>query len=353
MIIGARVLKTGLAVALSMFICNMLNIQPAIFAGAATVVNLQPSVGQSLLNAWEQVFVHFTSIGVAILVGLIIGPNPLSMGVATILVILVCNRFKWRSAISTGVVAAIFILGSPKTEFLDHALIRSLAIFIGLGVAMFINATIAPPRYRDPLIQKLLELNGQTSDSFIQAVNGYLNLAIRTPEEWEILQAKTEVLFQQAQNLLNLYRNNLGLEGGKLSPEKEKEASFFSEYIAYNKGLWQRTRDIHFLAQERKERRKEAGDLPVSPEFQEILELLRHVLELFILYNKELRKKLQGEKVPPVEEPRIWSKLDLILNRWHDRFPSGSYYLHALIEVALITYKLRWAAKESVRLLQE
>ncbi|MBZ4654311.1 MAG: Integral rane protein [Peptococcaceae bacterium] len=353
MIIGARVLKTGIAVALSMFICNMLDIQPAIFAGAATVVNLQPSVGQSLLNAREQVFVHFISIGIAVLLGLLIGPNPFSMGVATILIIMVCNRLKWRSAISTGVVAAIFILGSPTAKFLDHALIRSLAIFIGLGVAMFVNATIAPPRYRESLIQKLLELNRQTSDSFIQAVNGYLNLTILTPEEWGQHQAKTEALFNDAQKLYNLYRNNLGLEADHPSTAKEKEAKFYSEYIAYNKGLWQRTRDILFLAQERKERRKEAGDLPISPEFQEILELLRHVLELYILYNKELIRKLQGQNTPPVEEPRIWSKLDLILNRWHDRFPSGSYYLHALIEVALITYKLRWAAKESVRLLQE
>ncbi|MHB8158833.1 MAG: hypothetical protein ACYDEQ_15840, partial [Desulfocucumaceae bacterium] len=81
------------------------------------------------------------------------------------------------------------------------------------------------------------------------------------------------------------------------------------------------------------------------------LELLTEALELFSSYNTELSAKLESKNSNHLSEPHIWSKLDKILNNWHNQFPSGSYYLHALIEVSLITYKIRWAAKEAAQLL--
>jgi len=178
---GARILKTGLAVMLSMIIVKFLNVEPALFAGAATVLNMQPSVGQSFLNAREQIYVHFLAISIAVFLGLTLGPNPVSMGLAAILVIYSCNKFTWKSAISGGVMASIFILGAPSTEFLGHALTRSIAIFIGVGTALVVNLTIAPPRYRQPLIEKLLELNQSISDTYIQAILNFLDLRIMEP----------------------------------------------------------------------------------------------------------------------------------------------------------------------------
>lgn len=349
MIAGARILKTGLAVTLSMLICEFFNIQPAIFAGTATILGMQPSVAQSIFNAREQVLAHFTSIGLAILLGLTFGTHPLSMGISTILIILIFNRFKWRSTISGGIIASIFILSSPSTEFLNHALVRSLAIFIGAGVALVVNVTIAPPRYRQPLIQKLLEHNILIYTAFIGAVQSYLTLKLPSGEDLKKQTTDIEGGFSAVSNLFDRYRLDLEASPGK-EEESIRESIFLRDCISYNKGLWQRTRDILFLAQERKQRRLEAGDLPISQEFQEILEFLGHALNIYEESSSELQKKLQGEKSHPLEEPHIWSKLDQILNHWHDRFPSGSYYLHALIEVSLITYKIRWAAKESSRL---
>lgn len=334
-----------------MIIVNLLNVQPALFAGAATVLSMQPSVTQSFLNAREQIYVHFLSISIAVALGVSLGPNPLSMGLATILVIYTCNKFTWRSAISGGVMATIFILGAPSAEFLGHALTRSIAIFIGVSTGLIVNLTIAPPRYRQPLIEQLLELNGHISQAYIQAIENYLELRVPEKEQLASLANQIENNFRETTKLFDRYRT----EGVPFTPGRaeENDIHFFTDYLAYNKGLWQRTKDITFLSGERVERRKEAGDLPVSPEFQEILALLREALSLYTTHNESLRAVLQGTVVELPEEPHIWCKLDTILNHWHNRFPSGSYYLHALVEVSLITYKIRWAAKEAVRLIGE
>jgi len=353
MFVGARIIKTGLAVALSLFICDYFNIQPSLFAGAATVLNMQPSVGLSLYNAKEQLLVHFLSVCVAILLGLTIGTNPLSMGISTIIIIQLCQVFKWRGGVSAGVMAAIFVLASPHAEFLNHALVRSLAIFVGVSVALAVNLTIAPPRYRQPLQKKLVELNMHVSRLFCEAVQAFLRLSLPTPEEKEAMTKKTEALFRETQRLYDLYLFDIGPLTEKQENRQEAVSRYFNEYLAYNKGLWQRTRDVLFLAEERRERRKKAGDLPISPEFQEVLDLLANALEIFVKNNGELINRLENRPFQQVDEPHIWTRMDDILNRWHDSFPSGSYRLHALIEVSLVTYKIRWAAKEAARLLKE
>lgn len=348
--IGARVLKTGLAVCLSLFICKLLKLDPPLFAAAAAVLNLQPALGLSFINAREQLTIHFLSIGIAITIGLLLGGNPLTSGLAAIAVILICNRLKLRTGIASGVMAAIFILASPEELFINHAAVRSATILIGVGMALLINLTIARPNYMRPLRTKLLELNDQVSQSFSRAVQCFFSLDIPSAEELGNETQKTEKLFREAQKLHELF---LADAGPLLAAQNEDDKGhrLFHEYLAYNRGLWQRTKDVYFLAEERRERRKKAGDHPVSPEFQEIITLLQNTLELFVRHNNELKEKVERGVVFSAEDPHIWRGLDEIINRWYDRFPAGSYYLHALIEISIVTYKIRWAAKESVRLL--
>jgi uncharacterized membrane protein YgaE (UPF0421/DUF939 family) len=209
MITGARVLKTGLAVTISMFTCVLLNIQPAIFAGAAAVLNLQPSLGKSFYNALEQILSQFIAIGIAIILGLTIGGNPLVMGLSTILVILICNHFQWRSSISGAIMATIFVLASPPDQFLNHALIRSLAIFIGVGAALLVNITIARPHYEIPLRLKLIELNKFIMDNFNQVVQNYLQLTPPAPKTLKKLNKKAGKFFNEVHDYYDLYKHDL------------------------------------------------------------------------------------------------------------------------------------------------
>lgn len=350
MITGARVLKTGLAVTLSLSVCSFLNIPNSFFAAAAAVLNLQPSLGKSLRNALEQVIIQAVSIALAIFIGLTIGGNPLTMGLSTIIVILISNRLKLRKGMSGGIMAAIFVLASPPEQFLSHAFIRSISIFIGVVTALFVNMVIAPPRYELPLAQKLRELNSFIFQAFTQAVDNYTKLIELSPEDLQKLSKQADQLFHDTISYYELYQHDL--DPTRAEEDKEVKVNFYEDYLIYNKGLWQRTKDILFLSGERISRRKKAGrTLPPSTEFQQILQLINDTLNLFAHHNQELQKKIAGETYDTVEEPHIWRKLDVILDQWHNNLPNDNYYHHALIEVALITYKIRWAAKETSRLL--
>jgi uncharacterized membrane protein YgaE (UPF0421/DUF939 family) len=292
MMTGARILKTGLAVVISMYACLFFNIKPAIFASAAAVLNLQPSLGKSFRNAKEQVLVHFTSISIAIVLGLTLGANPLTMGLSTILVIYICNRLKWRIGMSGGIMATIFILASPPEQFINHALVRSLAIFTGVGSALLVNSTIARPQYEEPLRRKLIELNDLIYRSFSRSVQYYLELTLPSTEEFSVLNKDVKILFDQVQHLYDLYRYDFEALNNEYTKSKEREFNntLFRDYLTFNKGLWQRSKDIFSLAEERLNRRNEAGNLPVSEEFQQIMLLINTGLEHFIHHNKELQK---------------------------------------------------------------
>ena len=53
--IGARILKTGIAVTITMYLCKMLNLEPAFFGAVSAVVNMQPSIFLTVKTAKDQI----------------------------------------------------------------------------------------------------------------------------------------------------------------------------------------------------------------------------------------------------------------------------------------------------------
>jgi len=353
--IGARTLKTGLAVALSVYLCILLNIEPPLFAATSAVVCMQQSIGKSLRNAFEQIIVNIMAIGVGMILGMTVPVLFISMAIATIVVILFCTKvFKAKTHIVLAIISAIFILASPQEQFLEHALVRSLAILIGIVTANLINLTISPPRYRKTLESKVIKLNNLAVHSFADSLNRYLHLNVPTEEERNKSNHEFFKLLEEAEHLFDLYRDEWNVPVFNREPErKTAEEKLFKEYLNYNRGLWQRSQDLLFLAEERKMRREDANDPEISCEFNHIFEMLFNVMFNATTYNLELQKKIRGEQAQIYPEPRVWSKLNALLNEWQGKNPPTSYYILALMEVSVITYNIRWFAKESTRLLNE
>lgn len=353
--IGARTLKTGIAVGISVYICILLNIGLPFFAATSAVVCMQQSIGKGLRDSLDQIIANILGIVIGFVLGMTIPIQPLSMAIATILVIIICTKvLKAPNQIVLAVITAIIILGSPQDQFVSSTITRSYAVLIGMAVANVINLIIAPPRYHKILVGKLIELNHLSVQAFVDSVNRYLHL--NTASEEEITKNKTEFkrLFHETDTLFDLYRSEWNITfKGKTSDKKTMEEQLFKEYLNYNRGLWQRSQDLLFLVGERKMRREEADDPGISSEFNQIFEMLHHVMYNATSYNLELQKKIRGEEAVLYPEPRVWSKLNEILNEWQENTPSTSFYMHALIEVSVVTYNIRWFAKESYRLISD
>jgi len=351
--IGARTLKTGIAVALSVYICMLLNISPPLFAATSAVVCMQQSIGKSFKNSFQQIIVNIMAIAVGTILGLTVPLLFISMALATIIVILFCTKvFKAPNQIVLAIISSIFILASPQEQFLEHAMVRSLAILIGIVTANIINLTIAPPRYGKTLEGKLLKLNNMAVQGFSDSLNRYLYLNLPLEEETRRSNHEFYRLFEEAEHFYDLYRDEWKVPVRNRDPgKKTEEEKLFKEYLRYNRGLWQRSQDLLFLAGERKMRRNEADDPVISCEFNRIFEMLFNVMFNATSYNLELQKKIKGEEAAIYPEPRVWSKLNDFLNQWQEKNPSTNYYMHALMELSVITYNVRWFAKESTRLL--
>ncbi|SMB91339.1 Uncharacterized membrane protein YgaE, UPF0421/DUF939 family [Desulfonispora thiosulfatigenes DSM 11270] len=347
--IGARTIKTGIAVALSMFICEFLSVPHPIFAGSATAANMQPAVGQSLKHAGQQITVHFISIFVAIILGLVVEPSPLIMGLAAIIIITICTKLNIKTSIPMGIVAAIFVLDAPSSDFLENALIRSMVIFIGVTVAIVVNMTIMPPKHEKRLIESLLALNKRAAICFEDAINGYLIATPATSESLEEKDKEFKKYLEESETLFELYSNEWRIG---FTNDEVKE-TLYKEYLSYNKILWKNINDIRFLIDERQVRREKAHNPNLSKEFISIAQFLMEVMGDLKEYNIALRMKIEGKEISIDKTIRIWSKLDPIINKWHDKAEKNTYYLHALIEISIITYKIRWAAHESARILKD
>ena len=347
--IGARTVKTGIAVAVSMFICEILSIPHPIFAGSATAVNMQPAVGQSLKHAGQQIIVHFIAITIGIVLGLLMEPNPLIMGLSAIILIVICTKLKIKTSIPMGIVAALFVLDSPSDAFLENALLRSAVIFIGVGVAVVVNMTIMPPKHEGKLKDSLLKLNLRAALCFEDAINSYIIGTEATEEDLAEKDAEFKKYLKEAENFFELYKNEWRIG----FTDNEAKEQLYKEYLTYNKILWKNIQEIWFLIEERRVRREKEENPTLSVEFVSIAQFLMEVMDQLKEYNIALRTKVKGQEATVDKEIRIWSKLDPIINEWHDQAEMNSYYLHALIELSIITYKIRWAANESARILKD
>jgi len=351
--IGARIIKTGIAVTITMFICKTLGLEPAFFGAVSAVINMQPSIFLTFKTSRDQICVHLLAVTTAIGLGSLIGGNPLSMGLITILIIIFYRKLKLQSGISTGVVAAVFILSSSPEQFLPHALMRTGVIFTGLFTAMLINIVLWPPHYSRKFKEKLNESNLESVRYFCSALHSYVQLENKEPQINEQQQKRVHQLNTELHVLANFFKR----EGELFSPASSEQGDWFTlakKFIDYNESLIEKADRVYTLLPARYERRLQAAYPPISPEFKVILELLASRCATIDRINGKLRNLIVAGISLEMEEisEEYWEQLMRGIDEWHSKITT-SYHLHALIEVAVIANEIKLAARQGKKLLYE
>ena len=346
MVIGARTIKTGIAVTTSFLLCKVFRIEPAVFAALTAVVNMQPSVSKSLKNAWQQIGVHLLGVALSLIIGLLFGANPITIGLGVIILILLCNRIGWSGGILLGIVSIIFILDSPPEAFLTHALSRTLSIFLGLGVALLINRVLAPPRYKTKLLIALRSLCRLTSAYFLESLHTFIqagNLtSFQAPNPQELTNLLEEV------NVLNDHaREEMTITDNPTLIERRLEIC---------RGFIERGQSINAMTSQRVKRRQKAHSAQelqeINAEFQGVLDVLsagkEKLAELINTLNIRIDQKqssgLYGDDIV------YWDTFDKAIDEWN-RKVSGVFYLRALMEVSVVATEMHWADRRAKALL--
>lgn len=164
--IGPRIIKTGVAIALAIFISQtFLPNTGGILAGIAALNSTLPSLKKSYESLSNRMF--GTLIGAIIATVIIFlfsgSPFPLAMmiGLAAIMTITTLNALKLSEVNSLAVMAVIAIMIGGPNEIWFNAFNRVMETFIGVLCSFVINWLILPPKYDSNFISVLEYINSE------------------------------------------------------------------------------------------------------------------------------------------------------------------------------------------------
>jgi uncharacterized membrane protein YgaE (UPF0421/DUF939 family) len=159
MTIGARVLKTGIAVAVALWAGLLIGFGSPIIAAIAAIMTVQPSIYQS----WKLILLQIQSnlLGALFAIGAvwIVGDSPIAVALTCIAVILVCLKIGTEETVMLTLVTVVVIMeaGGGDNGWLVAA-DRLGAIMTGIVAAFAVNITIAPPRHMERFVNQVQEV---------------------------------------------------------------------------------------------------------------------------------------------------------------------------------------------------
>lgn len=148
-------IKTGIAVTLALYICSILQLEQAVFAGIAAIHTIQPSIYRTWKQGRNQVLANILGGVIALLGVYFLGNDPFSIGLVMIIVIAISLKLKLAETIALTLVTVLAIMTAPGNEDLSYAIHRFIVTFIGLISALLVNMLISPPNYKRNYISKV------------------------------------------------------------------------------------------------------------------------------------------------------------------------------------------------------
>lgn len=167
MTFGARVLKTGIAVTIALYMSRLAGMTPPVIAGIAAIFAMQPSIYRSWSYFREQLQTNAMGAALAMLAGLFFQNEPIVVGLVCIIIISLLLKFKMEDTIGLTLVTAIAVMEAPGGHW-SFALNRFLLSVIGIFSAFLINVIFIPPKPKEQFVSQ------------VQSVFDRLSLLLRT-----------------------------------------------------------------------------------------------------------------------------------------------------------------------------
>ncbi|HAS74708.1 MAG TPA: hypothetical protein DCS67_11250 [Clostridiales bacterium UBA8960] len=146
-VIGMRTIKTGLAVAVTLLVCELFKVTNPFFAAIAAIFAMESSIDETMVAVRDRLLGTILGAVLAIIFTTFVPVNALSIGVGIIVVIHLCNLFKWHGTIKISTVVFVAIaLGFQEGGQVEYAIFRTFDTFIGLSISALINLFVFPKR---------------------------------------------------------------------------------------------------------------------------------------------------------------------------------------------------------------
>jgi len=192
MTIGARVFKTGLAVAVALWIGEWIGLDSPLLAAITAIFTIQPSIYRSWMQIVDQLQSNVLGVIIAIGAYWMFGSSPITVGLVCIVVILICLKLKIGDTIGLTLVTVVVIM-EARSQGWPTALDRLGGLLLGIASAFVVNVAIAPPRHRNRFITQAQEAQALLSRLLRTSVSNELKENVFR-EEQEKLQNQIKKL---------------------------------------------------------------------------------------------------------------------------------------------------------------
>ena len=151
--IGMRTIKTALAVSICILISRIFPINNALYACISAIITMGSTVSNSYKSGVNRIKGTIVGAFVGLVMSLIAPGNIILVGIGIVIIITICNYFKWDKsiAISCTVFCVIFISLNGRSP-LEYSIYRTLDTIIGIVVSLVVNYTIAPPKIHENVV---------------------------------------------------------------------------------------------------------------------------------------------------------------------------------------------------------
>lgn len=144
--LGTRVIKTGVAIFLTAWICQLLN-WPPVFAVITALVTLEPTVADSIKKGIVRFPASAIGSAYAVLFITLFGNSPITYTLAAVLTIITCYRLKLHAGLLVATITAVAMIEVVYDNYLLSFFIRLGTTSIGILVSTVVNMFILPPNY--------------------------------------------------------------------------------------------------------------------------------------------------------------------------------------------------------------
>lgn len=278
--LGARILKTGIAIILALFLAQIFELPSPVFAGIAAIFALQPTVYRSYLSIIEHVQGNLIGAMTAVVFVMAFGNSHFIIGLAAVLVITLNLKLRLENTISLALVTLIVIMESPGDDFIQFALIRFSTIMLGVVSAFIVNLVFLPPRYESKLYYKITTLS--------EEITKWIRLSTRHASEHQLLKADIEKMREgiiKLDQLYMMYKEERDyFKNNKLA--KSRKLVIYRQMISTTKKSMDTLKRLHRYE-------NEFNQMPL--EFQEVVQ---HQLDCLINHHEQVMMKFAGKIRP-------------------------------------------------------
>jgi len=230
--LGARAIKTGIAVTLSLFLSQYVPYSLPLLAGVAAIICIQPSITVGIQKGLIRIKATILGGLFGLMFHYIFGNNLFAIGAGVSVTLWICHHLKWEEGLSLASLIVMAVMMRISGEALPYAAGRVISTLIGIIIATLTNIVIVPPRHRITFREEMHSLTESFPNLYLKTVEAYTqnrpDLAKEVGAELKDIQTGITSLRQKLKHLQVGIQTPLGnlLEGIELE-----------EYLLFDRGV--------------------------------------------------------------------------------------------------------------------